>query len=409
MKDTLPEKVQEQIVNKLLSRGANARCADCLAKSPCWISMDFGVFICLNCSGQHRNLGPHITRVRSIKLDKWTTEIAQTMDALGNDIAAAYYEAKMTSNFGRPDPNGGTPERTKQFIAQKYINKVWAREGPTPYQILSKGGNPSEIMTAVPTQTKGPAPEAPKPQAAPIDLLDIGSAPVITDHKSRTTTQQNQDLLSFDPVETTGSGGRRKSNRTSNSTGHSAEQQAEETKAHQHQLNHHAPPVTAPKNDAFNFIKPKESTTSTAAAMKQVYQMPMFDLTAQPAKQQVVEKVPELAHFNSNPLPGQMPAKPKPAGSILDLYNNVEIKDPTLMNEPADAKKGTLQRGNYAFLDSMGGRPPQPQNNFNPMNQMGQRPPVHPGTQMPSGFVPGFGVNNYGAGNSMMTAGKGPI
>ena len=34
-------------------------------------SIDFGVFVCLNCSGAHRALGPTITRVRSAKLDTW--------------------------------------------------------------------------------------------------------------------------------------------------------------------------------------------------------------------------------------------------------------------------------------------------------------------------------------------------
>jgi len=34
-------------------------------------SLDFGVFLCSNCSGAHRALGPTITRVRSTKLDKW--------------------------------------------------------------------------------------------------------------------------------------------------------------------------------------------------------------------------------------------------------------------------------------------------------------------------------------------------
>jgi hypothetical protein len=34
-------------------------------------SIDFGVFVCLNCSGAHRALGPSVTRVRSTQLDSW--------------------------------------------------------------------------------------------------------------------------------------------------------------------------------------------------------------------------------------------------------------------------------------------------------------------------------------------------
>ena len=37
-------------------------------------SLDFGVFLCSNCSGAHRSLGPTVTRVRSTKLDKWQAD-----------------------------------------------------------------------------------------------------------------------------------------------------------------------------------------------------------------------------------------------------------------------------------------------------------------------------------------------
>jgi hypothetical protein len=37
-------------------------------------SLDFGVFVCMNCSGAHRALGPSITRVKSTKLDTWNKD-----------------------------------------------------------------------------------------------------------------------------------------------------------------------------------------------------------------------------------------------------------------------------------------------------------------------------------------------
>jgi len=49
--DTVPEKVQEAIFNDLLSRPENQECADCNSKSPTWVSIDFGVFVCIRCSG----------------------------------------------------------------------------------------------------------------------------------------------------------------------------------------------------------------------------------------------------------------------------------------------------------------------------------------------------------------------
>lgn len=49
--EKIPEKVQEAIFNKLLSRAADAECADCRNKAPTWVSLDFGVFVCIRCSG----------------------------------------------------------------------------------------------------------------------------------------------------------------------------------------------------------------------------------------------------------------------------------------------------------------------------------------------------------------------
>lgn len=46
-------------------------------------SLDFGVFLCSNCSGAHRALGPTITRVRSTKLDSWNSLWVENM-RIGN-------------------------------------------------------------------------------------------------------------------------------------------------------------------------------------------------------------------------------------------------------------------------------------------------------------------------------------
>ena len=58
-------------------------------------SLDFGVFVCLNCSGAHRALGPSVTRVKSTRLDTWNRDWVNKMQ-IGNTILNLYWEHLLT-------------------------------------------------------------------------------------------------------------------------------------------------------------------------------------------------------------------------------------------------------------------------------------------------------------------------
>ncbi|VDM38325.1 unnamed protein product [Toxocara canis] len=104
------------LVVDLLREDENKYCADCEAKQPRWASWNLGVFLCIRCAGIHRNLGVHLTKVKSVNLDSWTAEQVQSMRVMGNAKAKAVYEAELPDHFRRP--------QTDQAL--EYMLKDWS-------------------------------------------------------------------------------------------------------------------------------------------------------------------------------------------------------------------------------------------------------------------------------------------
>lgn len=112
-----------------MNRPENQRCADCGAKDPRWASSTLGIFICINCSGRHRDLGTHISFVRSCTLDSWTDEQASVMERVGNKISNEYWEYNLPPDFKRPHTDD-LPGLTK-FIRAKYEYRKWVNPNAT--------------------------------------------------------------------------------------------------------------------------------------------------------------------------------------------------------------------------------------------------------------------------------------
>ncbi|XP_010635860.1 arf-GAP with GTPase, ANK repeat and PH domain-containing protein 3 isoform X2 [Fukomys damarensis] len=107
----------------------NSFCIDCDAPNPDWASLNLGSLMCIECSGIHRHLGAHLSRVRSLDLDDWPPELLAVMTAMGNALANSVWEGAV-DGYAKPGPEACREEK-EHWIRAKYEQKLFLAPLPS--------------------------------------------------------------------------------------------------------------------------------------------------------------------------------------------------------------------------------------------------------------------------------------
>ncbi|XP_053775216.1 arf-GAP with GTPase, ANK repeat and PH domain-containing protein 1 isoform X3 [Desmodus rotundus] len=134
-KSRLTSQSEAMALQSIRSLRGNSHCVDCETQNPNWASLNLGALMCIECSGIHRNLGTHLSRVRSLDLDDWPIELIKVMLSIGNELANSVWEESCQ---GRAKPSlDSTREEKERWIRAKYEQKLFL--APLPCAELSLG------------------------------------------------------------------------------------------------------------------------------------------------------------------------------------------------------------------------------------------------------------------------------
>uniref|UniRef100_A0A3Q3IIC7 Arf-GAP with coiled-coil, ANK repeat and PH domain-containing protein n=1 Tax=Monopterus albus TaxID=43700 RepID=A0A3Q3IIC7_MONAL len=118
----------ETFVQRIQCLPGNERCCDCGQADPRWASINLGVLLCIECSGIHRSLGVHCSKVRSLTLDSWEPELLKLMCELGNSVINHIYEGSyQQQGLKKPLPSSSRQEK-EAWIKAKYVEKKFLKK-----------------------------------------------------------------------------------------------------------------------------------------------------------------------------------------------------------------------------------------------------------------------------------------
>jgi stromal membrane-associated protein len=144
------DKAFHEEVKRIRSLPENRQCAECQASPSVWASVNLGVFVCMRCSQVHRNLGAHISKVKScMGTYLWCPDEIEQMKAVGNKRAWALYTHAAPPGMQKPAVDA-TFEEVDAFARAKYEQQAWVHPGGMAGVLLEESAAPAARTPAAP-------------------------------------------------------------------------------------------------------------------------------------------------------------------------------------------------------------------------------------------------------------------
>ncbi|MBZ3883515.1 Arf-GAP with SH3 domain, ANK repeat and PH domain-containing protein 1 [Sciurus carolinensis] len=137
------EDLTKAIIEEVQRLPGNDVCCDCGSSEPTWLSTNLGILTCIECSGIHREMGVHISRIQSLELDKLGTSELLLAKNVGNNSFNDIMEANLPSPSPKPTPSSDMTVR-KEYITAKYVDHRFSRK-----TCLSSSAKLSELLEAI--------------------------------------------------------------------------------------------------------------------------------------------------------------------------------------------------------------------------------------------------------------------
>uniref|UniRef100_A0A8C2XKZ0 ArfGAP with SH3 domain, ankyrin repeat and PH domain 2b n=1 Tax=Cyclopterus lumpus TaxID=8103 RepID=A0A8C2XKZ0_CYCLU len=154
--NNIVQELTRAIVGEVKRMSGNDGCCDCGAPGPTWLSTNLGVLICIECSGIHREMGVHYSRIQSLDLDMLGTSELLLAKNVGNASFNEIMEADLSVT--KPDPTSDMQTR-KDFITAKYTEKRFVRrlcaDAASRLQVLYEAVRNRDILSLMQVYAEG--------------------------------------------------------------------------------------------------------------------------------------------------------------------------------------------------------------------------------------------------------------